>query len=80
MPFPELPTVTEALGLKDYEPIAYFAVFAPAWALTPPSTPEALAQGSKAETDKCAKANRDAKIEPQVIVKFRGSVRPQNCF
>jgi hypothetical protein len=46
----------------------------------PPSTPEALAQGSKAETDKCAKANRDAKIEPQVIVKFRGSVRPQNCF
>ncbi|MEY4749658.1 MAG: hypothetical protein RIQ60_1872 [Pseudomonadota bacterium] len=26
---PELPTVNEALGLKDYELIAYFAVFAP---------------------------------------------------
>jgi tripartite-type tricarboxylate transporter receptor subunit TctC len=31
---PELPTVNEALGLKDYELIAYFAVFAPAG--TPP--------------------------------------------
>lgn len=27
---PELPTVNEALGLKDYEMIAYFAMFAPA--------------------------------------------------
>lgn len=27
---PEVPTVNEALGLKDYELIAYFAVFAPA--------------------------------------------------
>jgi tripartite-type tricarboxylate transporter receptor subunit TctC len=27
---PELPTVNEALGLKDYELIAYFAVFVPA--------------------------------------------------
>ena len=27
---PELPTVAEALGLKDYELIAYFAVFVPA--------------------------------------------------
>jgi tripartite-type tricarboxylate transporter receptor subunit TctC len=27
---PELPTVNEVLGLKDYELIAYFAVFAPA--------------------------------------------------
>ena len=27
---PELPTVNEALGLKDYELIAYFAMFAPA--------------------------------------------------
>ena len=27
---PELPTVNEALGLKDYELTAYFAVFAPA--------------------------------------------------
>jgi tripartite-type tricarboxylate transporter receptor subunit TctC len=32
---PELPTVNEALGLKDYELIAYFAVFAPAG--TPPA-------------------------------------------
>jgi len=31
---PELPTVNEALGLKDYELIAYFAFFAPAG--TPP--------------------------------------------
>ena len=31
---PELPTVNEALGLKDYELIAYFAIFAPAG--TPP--------------------------------------------
>ena len=36
---PELPTVNEALGLKDYELIAYFAVFAPAG--TPP---EAIAK------------------------------------
>jgi tripartite-type tricarboxylate transporter receptor subunit TctC len=27
---PSLPTVNEALGMKDYELIAYFAVFAPA--------------------------------------------------
>ena len=31
---PELPTVNEALGLKDYELIAYFAIYAPAG--TPP--------------------------------------------
>jgi tripartite-type tricarboxylate transporter receptor subunit TctC len=31
---PDLPTVNEALGLKDYELIAYFALFAPAG--TPP--------------------------------------------
>jgi tripartite-type tricarboxylate transporter receptor subunit TctC len=31
---PDIPTVNEALGLKDYELIAYFAVFAPAG--TPP--------------------------------------------
>ena len=92
---PELPTVNEALGLKDYELIAYFAVFAPAG--TPPEivaklnhavnaaaqskeiqdkfapigfavepgTPEALAQRSKVETAKWAKAIKDAKIEPQ---------------
>ncbi len=93
---PELPTtVNEALGLKDYELISYFAVFAPAGtpadivnklnaavnaastdktilerfsALgfeTAPASPEALAQRSKAETAKWAKAIRDAKIEPQ---------------
>ena len=92
---PELPTVNEALGLKDYELIAYFAMFAPAG--TPrdivmklnqainaaaqskdiqekfadngfavePGTPEALAQRSKTETAKWAKAIADAKIEPQ---------------
>ncbi len=92
---PELPSVNEALGLKDYELIAYFAVFAPAG--TPPDivtklnqainaaaqskdiqekfaaigfavdpgTPEALAQRSKLETAKWAKAIREAKIELQ---------------
>ena len=92
---PDLPTVNEALGLKDYELIAYFAMFAPAG--TPPDiiaklnqainaaaqskdiqekfagigfavepgTPEALAQRSKTETVKWAKAIAAAKIEPQ---------------
>ncbi len=40
---PELPTVNEALGLKDYELIAYFAVYAPAG--TPP---EVIAKLNKA--------------------------------
>ncbi len=92
---PELPTVNEALGLKDYELIAYFAMFAPAGtpadviqklnaalntaandkailerfsALgfeTAPASPEALAQRSKTETAKWAKAIREAKIEAQ---------------
>jgi tripartite-type tricarboxylate transporter receptor subunit TctC len=92
---PELPTVNEALGLKDYELIAYFAMFAPAGtpadivqklnaaanaaatdkailerfsALgfeTAPASPEALAQRSKTETAKWAKAIREAKIEVQ---------------
>ena len=92
---PELPTVNEALGIKDYELIAYFAIFAPAG--TPPEmvtklnqainaaaqskdiqekfagigfavdpgTPEQLAQRSKLETAKWAKAIREAKIEAQ---------------
>ena len=92
---PELPTVNEALGIKDYELIAYFAMFAPAG--TPPDivarlnqalntaaqskdlqekfapigfavepgTPEALAQRSRLETAKWAKAIREAKIEQQ---------------
>lgn len=92
---PDLPTVNEALGLKDYELIAYFAMFAPAGTppdiiaklnqainaaaqskdlqekfapigfLVEPGTAEALAQRSKLETAKWAKAIRDAKIEPQ---------------
>ena len=92
---PELPTVNEALGLKDYELIAYFAVFAPAGTpadivaklnqavntaaqskevqekfapigfVVEPGTPEALAQRSKLETAKWAKAIREAKIEQQ---------------
>jgi len=92
---PNLPTVNEALGLKDYELIAYFAAFAPAGTppdviqklnaafnaaaqskeiqekfaaigfTTEPGTPDALAQRTRAETAKWAKAIRDAKIEPQ---------------
>ena len=92
---PELPTVNEALGLKDYELIAYFAAFAPAGTPTDivnklnqafnaaatskelndkfagigfapdPGTPAALAERTKAETVKWAKAIREAKIEPQ---------------
>ena len=92
---PDLPTVNEALGLKDYELIAYFAVFAPAGTppdivnklnqavnaaaqskdiqekfasigfVVEPGTPEQLAQRSKLETAKWAKAIKDAKIEPQ---------------
>ncbi len=43
---PELPTVNEALGLKDYELIAYFAVFAPAG--TPPDVVGRLNQAINA--------------------------------
>jgi tripartite-type tricarboxylate transporter receptor subunit TctC len=43
---PELPTVNEALGLKDYELIAYFAVFAPAG--TPPEVVAKLNQAVNA--------------------------------
>ena len=43
---PELPTVNEALGIKDYELIAYFAAFAPAG--TPP---EIVAKLNKALND-----------------------------
>lgn len=92
---PELPTVNEALGLKDYELIAYFAMFAPAGTppdivaklnqainaaagskelqdkfapigfVVEPGTPEALAQRSRTETAKWAKAIREAGIQPQ---------------
>jgi tripartite-type tricarboxylate transporter receptor subunit TctC len=43
---PELPTVNEALGIKDYELIAYFAVFAPAG--TPPDVIAKLNQAINA--------------------------------
>ena len=43
---PDLPTVNEALGLKDYELIAYFAVFAPAG--TPPDVVARLNQAVNA--------------------------------
>jgi tripartite-type tricarboxylate transporter receptor subunit TctC len=46
---PELPTVNEALGLKDYELIAYFAVFAPAG--TPPDIVARLNQAINAAAD-----------------------------
>jgi tripartite-type tricarboxylate transporter receptor subunit TctC len=55
---PELPTVNEALGIKDYELIAYFAVFAPAG--TPPDMVAKLnkavnaAAGSKEVQEKFA--------------------------
>ena len=92
---PDLPTVNEALGIKDYELIAYFAMFAPAGTppdviaklnqainaaaqskdiqekfasigfATEPGTPEALAQRTKLETVKWAKAIAAAKIELQ---------------
>lgn len=45
---PELPTVNEALGLKDYELIAYFAMFAPAG--TPPEAVAKLNQAINAAT------------------------------
>ena len=43
---PDLPTVNEALGLKDYELIAYFAVYAPAG--TPPDIVAKLNQAVNA--------------------------------
>jgi tripartite-type tricarboxylate transporter receptor subunit TctC len=43
---PDLPTVNEALGLKDYELIAYFAMFAPAG--TPPDIVAKLNQAINA--------------------------------
>jgi tripartite-type tricarboxylate transporter receptor subunit TctC len=43
---PDLPTVNEALGLKDYELIAYFAIFAPAG--TPPEVIARLNQAVNA--------------------------------
>jgi tripartite-type tricarboxylate transporter receptor subunit TctC len=63
---PDLPTVNEALGLKDYELIAYFAVFAPAG--TPPDVVAKLnaavnaAATSKDVQDKFA--NNGFSVEP----------------
>lgn len=92
---PELPTVDEALGIKGYELIAYFAMFAPAGTPTEiiqklnsalniaavdktllerfsslgfetaPASAQALAQRTKTETAKWARAIREANIEPQ---------------
>ena len=92
---PDLPTVNEALGIKDYELIAYFAAFAPAGTptvivnklnqafnaaanskdlqekfanigfVTEPGTPQALAERTRVETLKWAKAIKEARIEPQ---------------
>lgn len=56
---PELPTVNEALGLKDYELIAYFAVFAPA------GTPADI-------VNKLNKAVNDAANSKEVQEKFAG--------
>jgi len=92
---PDLPTVNEALGIKDYELIAYFAAFAPAGTpsaivnklnqafnaaanskdlqdkfanigfVTEPGSPQALAERTRLETLKWAKAIKEARIEPQ---------------
>ncbi len=56
---PELPTVNEALGLKDYELIAYFAIFAPA------GTPVDI-------VNKLNKAANDAASSKEVQDKFAG--------
>ena len=56
---PELPTVNEALGLKDYELIAYFAIFAPA------GTPADI-------VNKLNKAANDAANSKEVQEKFAG--------
>ena len=55
---PELPTVNEALGLKDYELIAYFAVFAPAG--TPP---DVIARLNQAINAAAASKDLQAKFE-----------------
>jgi tripartite-type tricarboxylate transporter receptor subunit TctC len=56
---PELPTVNEALGLKDYELIAYFAIFAPA------GTPADI-------VNKLNKAANDAANSKEVQDRFAG--------
>ena len=91
----ELPTVNEAMSLKDYELIAYFALFAPAGTPadivdklnraanaaakdkeilekfsslgfeTAPGSPQALAERSRTETAKWAKAIKEAGIQPE---------------
>ena len=55
---PELPTVNEALGLKDYELIAYFAVFAPAGA-----PPDVIARLNQAINAAAASKDLQAKFE-----------------
>ncbi|MBK9134862.1 MAG: tripartite tricarboxylate transporter substrate binding protein [Betaproteobacteria bacterium] len=55
---PDLPTVNEALGIKDYELIAYFAVFAPAG--TPP---EVITRLNQAINAAAASKDLQAKFE-----------------
>jgi tripartite-type tricarboxylate transporter receptor subunit TctC len=55
---PELPTVNEALGLKDYELIAYFAIFAPAG--TPP---DVIAKLNQAVNDAAQSKDLQEKFE-----------------
>ena len=91
----ELPTVNEAMSLKEYELIAYFALFAPAGTPaeivdklnraanaaandkeilekfsslgfeTAPGSPQALADRSRTETAKWARAIKEAGIQPE---------------
>lgn len=56
---PDVPTVNEALGLKDYELIAYFAVFAPAG--TPP---EIVARLNKAVNDAASSKEIQERFAP----------------
>lgn len=60
---PELPTVNEALGVKDYELIAYFAMFAPAG--TPP---EAVARLNQAINAAAANKELQEKFAPIGLV------------
>jgi len=61
---PELPTVNEALGIKDYELIAYFAAFAPAG--TPPDIVNRLNQAVNAAANSKELQDKFASIGFQV--------------
>jgi tripartite-type tricarboxylate transporter receptor subunit TctC len=66
---PELPTVNEALGLKDYELIAYFAVFAPAG--TPP--------GCDCQTESSNQHRGPEQGYPGEVRRHRFRHRPRNA-